>query len=267
MFELTLETALVTDINDPSKQGKIQINIESKFKKIQKDLLPWAIPLISNVSESTMSMNLPSVGSQVWILRDTFWKRFYYISNRYFYNLFDFSKVKGLLDKCDKINKEYSKIRFEYFEDGSLIFHNNSDGSSGIITKQGTIIFIDNEGNLVKSINKDEITEIKGNREINIKGKDTFSVNGNSEYSIKGKDIRNVTSNLEYKANGSVTLKSNTVQLVEIGNTVSTLGQILNEICTDLSTLVTVGNDKTQTSPTLSAQMSALLPRIKMTFK
>ena len=87
-------------------------------------------------------------------------KRFYYLTNRYFYNLFDFSKVSGLLDKCDKINKDYKNIRFNYYEDGTLLFHNNNDGSSGIVTSQGTVIYIDTFENL--TANDYSLTVING---------------------------------------------------------------------------------------------------------
>lgn len=265
--DLTLHCAKVTDIDDRDKQGKIQINIESRFKDFKKDDYPWAIPLLSDVSESTMSFNPPKVNSQVWVLVDKYFKRFYYLTNRYFYNLFDFSKVSGLLDKCDKINKDYKNIRFNYYEDGTLLFHNNNDGSSGIITSQGTFIYINKDGDFVRNIKKDEIIEIKGNKEETIKGKNNVEIDGNSEFVCKGKDIRNVTSNIEYTAKGQVTLKSSTSALIEIGNAVTTLGSILQELCTDLSTLTTVGTSTQQTSPTLTSQMLSLLPKIKTTFK
>ena len=267
MFDLTLETAKVVDINDKDKQGKIQINIESKFKNFKKDLLPWAIPLFSDTSSDTMNFNPPSVNSQVWILVDKYYKRFYYLTNRYFYNLFDFSKVSGLLDKCNKINKDYQNITFRYFKDKTLIFHNNEDGSSGIITSQGTVIYIDKDGDFIRNIEKNEITEIKGDRQETIKGKNKIDINGTSEITIKGKDTRNMNSNMDYIANGSVTLKSKSNGLIDIGNVVGTIGSILTELCTDLSALVTVGTKTTQTSPTLTAQMSALLPKIKLIFK
>ena len=267
MFDLTLETAKVVDINDKDKQGKIQINIESKFKNFNKDLLPWAIPLFSDTSFDTMSFNPPSVDSQVWVLRDEYWKRFYYLTNRYFYNLFDFSKVSGLLDKCDKINKDYQNITFRYFKDKTLIFHNNEDGSSGIITSQGTVIYINKDGDFVRNIEKNEITEIKGDRQEIIKGKNKTEVNGASEIIIKGKDSRTINSNMEYSTTGSISLKSKTNSLVELGNVVGTIGSILTELCTDLSDLVTVGSETTQTSPTLTTQMLTLLPKIKMIFK
>ena len=235
MFDLTLETAKVVDINDKDKQGKIQINIESKFKNFKKDLLPWAIPLFSDTSSDTMSFNPPSVNSQVWVLVDKYYKRFYYLTNRYFYNLFDFSKVSGLLDKCDKINKDYQNITFHYFKDKTLIFHNNNDGSSGIVNSQNSIIYIDKDGSFVREINKDELSTIKGK--------------------------------MEYKVDGNIIIKSPKNSTVEIGNTVSTLGKILQELCDDLSKLQTIGSPGTHTSPTLTAQMTVLNTKIKNVFK
>ena len=264
--DLTLYCAKVTDIDDKDKQGKIQINIESHFKDFKKDDYPWAIPLLSDVSESTMSFNPPKVDSRVWVLVDKYFKRFYYLTNRYFYNLFDFSKVSGLLDKCNKINKDYKNIRFNYYEDGTLLFHNNNDGSSGIVTSQGTVIYIDKDGDLVRNVEKDEITEIKGNKNETIKGKNIVNIDGNSDITIKGNDTRSVTSNIDYNAKGNIKLKS-TTSTVEIGNTISTLGSILQELCTDLSSLTTVGEMGPATSPTLTAQMQSLLVKIKMVFK
>ena len=265
--DLTLYCAKVTDIDDTDKQGKIQINIESRFKDFKKDDYPWAIPLLSDVSESTMSFNPPKVDSQVWVLVDKYWKRFYYLTNRYFYNLFDFSKVSGLLDKCDKINKDYKNIRFNYYEDGTLLFHNNNDGSSGIINSQGTIIYINKDGDFVRNIEKDEITEIKGKREEKIKGKNIVEIGGNSEITIKGKETKNITSDLDYTTKTNVKLKSSTGGLLEFGNSVSTLGSILQELCQDLSSLTTVGSPAQHTSPTLTAQMLSLIAKIKMVFK
>lgn len=267
MFDLSLRTALVVSIDDPDKEGKIQISIESVSEGWRKDLLPWAIPLISNVADGTMEMHLPKVNSQVWVLVDKYFKRFYYISNRYFYNLFDFSKVSGLLEKCDKIDTEYKNIDFKYFADKTLLFHNNSDGSSGIITSQGTLMYIDKEGNLIKEIEKDEKVTIKGNKEETIKGKETIEVDGQSSTTYKNKRIIDCKSTYECTTQGSITLKAKNPSLVEIGNTVTTLGYVLAEICQDLASLTTVGSPAMHTSPTLTSQMTALLPKIKSTFK
>ena len=267
MFDLTLYTAKVISIEDEDKQGKIQVSIESVSDGWDKDLLPWAIPLISNVADGTMEMHLPKKDSQVWVLVDKYFKRFYYLSNRYFYNLFDFSKVSGLLNKCTKIDTEYKNIDFKYYLDGTLLFHNNSDGSSGIITSQGTLMYIDKEGTLVKEIEKDEKITTKGNKEETIKGKENIEVNGQSLTTYKNKRIVECKSSYECTTQGTITLKAKTPSLVEIGNSVTTLGYVLAEICQDLSSLRTVGSPANHTSPTLTAQMLALLPKIKSTFK
>lgn len=267
MFDLKLYTGKAISIDDPDKQGKVQVSIESVSDRWNKDLLPWAIPLISNVADGTMEMHLPKEGSQLWVLIDKYYKRFYYISNRYFYNLFDFSNVSGLLDKCNKIDTEYKNIDFKYYLDGTLLFHNNSDGSSGIITSQGTLMYIDKEGTLVKEIEKDEKITIKGNKEETIKGKETVEVNGQSSTTYKNKRTIDCKSSLEVNTQSSITIKAKTPSLLEIGNTVTTLGYVLAEICQDLSSLQTVGSPANHTSPTLTAQMLALLPKIKATFK
>jgi hypothetical protein len=272
MFDLTLKTAKVISIEDKDKQGKIQIQIESEMKNYKSNLYPWAIPLFSNVSENTMNMDLPSVNSQVWILVDKYYKRFYYLSNRYFYNLFDFSKVSGLLNKCDKINKDYENLVFRYFKDKTLLFHNNEDGSSGIITKHGTVIYINEDGDLVKNIKNDEVIEIEGNKSETIKKDNELSIKGDNDVSINGKNTISSKS-LDYSATGSISIKSKSIELIELGNNVSTLGKILNEICTNLSTLKVTGitpypsEPIALVSPDLAIQMSTLIPKIQRTFK
>ena len=267
MFDLKLYTGKTISIDDKDKEGKIQVSIESVSEGWRKDLLPWAIPLISNVSNGTMEMHLPKEGSQVWVLVDKYFKRFYYLSNRYFYNLFDFSKVSGLLNKCDKINTEYKNIDFKYFADKTLLFHNNSDGSSGIITSQGTLIYIDKDGTLIKEIEKDETITVNGDKKETVKGKNTVEIGDDSTTTYKGKKVEECKSSYECTTQGAITLKAKTSSLVEIGNAVATLGSILTELCQDLSALTTQGNEYTQTSPTLTAQMASLLPKIKSTFK
>ena len=267
MFELKLYTGKTISIDDPDQQGKIQISIESVSEGWRKDLLPWAIPLISNVSNGTMEMHLPKEGSQVWVLVDKYFKRFYYLSNRYFYNMFDFSKVSGLLNKCDKIDTEYKNIDFKYYLDGTLLFHNNSDGSSGIITSQGTLIYIDKDGTLVKEIEKDETITVNGDKKETVKGKNTVEIGDDSTTTYKGKKVEECKSSYECISQTSITLKSKTPSLIEIGNSISTLGSILTELCQDLASLTIQGTGVPQTSPKLTAQMATLLPKIKSTFK
>ena len=267
MFQLTLETAKVVSVDDEDKAGKVQINIEHKMKGVKKDLLPWAIPFFSKTSDSTWSNHPPKVGSEIWVFVDEYWKRFYYLSNRYFYNLFNYDKTKGLLDKCEKINKEYKNLDFTYFEDGSLIFHNNSDGSSGIINSQGTLLYLDKEGSLINEIEKDEKTTIKGNREERIKGKDTITVEGQTSFKYNNTYALDCDRTMDFKSQGNASFKSKGQGILDIGNTTNTLGAILKELCQDLAQLVTSGSPSTHTSPQLTSQMIALINKINMVFK
>lgn len=267
MFDLILETAKVISVDDTTKQGKVQINIEHKMKGIKSNLYPWAIPFFSKTSDSTWSNHPPKVGSEIWVLVDKYWKRFYYLSNRYFYNLFNYDKTNGLLDKCNKINKDYKNLDFTYFEDGTLIFHNNSDGSSGIINSQGTLLYIDKDGSVINEIEKDEKITIKGNKEEIIKGKDNITVDGQTSLKYKNSYSLDCDRNMDFKSQTNASFKSKGMGLIEIGNVSQTLGAILTELCQDLSSLVTVGTSKTQTSPTLTAQMVGLIAKIKTVFK
>ncbi len=265
MFELTLETAKVVSVDDPDKQGKIQINIEPKMKGVKKELFPWAIPLFSNTSSNTLGNHPPKENSQVWVLVDKYWKRFYYLSNRYFYNLFDFSKAKGLLDKCDKIDKSYKNLDFTYYEDGTLVFHNNEDGSSGIITSSGTSLYVDKDGNFINDINNDYKINVKNNKEEVITKDDIKDVKNNGDYKYKNLNIK-CNNSVNVESVGNASFKSNATGLVEIGNTVNTLGAILTELCNDLIALKTTGSPITHTAPELSIQMVSLIAKIKSVF-
>lgn len=267
MFDLSLKTARVMSVDDPDKQGKIQISIEPEFKDMKTNLLPWAIPMISNTSNSSIENHPPKVDSKIWILVDKYYKRFYYISNRYFYNLFDFSKVSGLLDKCEKINKDYKNIDFKYYIDGTLVFHNNSDGSSGMITKHGTLIYVNENGDLIKKIEGNSESTINKDNTENISGKHTVNVDGNCSINCKKRYELESSGNLEISSKSEMSFASKTNGLVKIGNTVNTLGSILSELCQDLSVLTTTGSAGVSTSPTLTSQMTVLLSKIKMTFK
>ena len=267
-MELELDTAKVVSIEDKDKQGKIQINIESKFKNFKTSDYPWAIPLLSYTSDSTMNFNPPKKDSQIWILHDKYWKRFYYLSNRYFYKLFDFDKIKDLLDKLDDIDKEYKNLIFTYHLDKTLTFHNNKDGSTGIINPQGTILYINKDGSIIKKIEKDETVEIKGDRKEKIEGNYTNEILKDSEITISGKDIKKVKSNIDYTTETDISIKSKSIGTVEIGNSTSTIGSILTELCSALTSMTTVGSENSQTiSPTSIRQITNVLSKIKATFK
>ena len=106
-MELKLYTAKVIDIDDTDKKGKIQIRILPELKDVANNDLPWAIPFSSYNSSSIFSNDPLEVGSIIRVLVDKYWKRFYYIGNMSFYNIFNFDNVTSSLDQASEIsNKE-----------------------------------------------------------------------------------------------------------------------------------------------------------------
>ena len=88
------------------------------------------------------------------------------------------------------------------------------------------------------------------------------------EYNINGKDIRSVNSNIDYTSNGSIRLKSKTINQVEIGNAINTLGSILQELCYDLTMLTTTGSEYSHSaSPIFIGLINSLQSKVKLTFK
>jgi len=158
--ELCLRKAIVINIDDPDKKGKIQVRVLPDLKNVEDNLLPWAIPYSSLNSTSIMSNDLPEVNSIVRVFVREDYQRVYYMLNQYFYSLFDFNKVDSALSKISTISdKQYKNIVFRLYIDGGLEFHNNSTGEHGFIHKSGNSIYMDKDGKIL----------LKG-QEINLNG-------------------------------------------------------------------------------------------------
>ena len=272
MINFKLYDATVIDTDDTDKQGKVKIKIQPYFENIEDDGLPWAIPFIQDSTSKTLSNDLPSVGSTIRVLVSDNWKRFYYLGNRYFYNLFDFSKVSDKLSDLENINTDYKNLIFRLFEDGSLTFHNISDGSHGFIQSSGSYIYFDKNGSIITSSEKDIDITHKG--ELNYENDGKMTIHTKDDLSIKSDKNTNIESTVKLSEKGkSVEINSDTTidikskALIDIGNDVSSIGKILLELMTDLSTLTTIGSPTNHTSPTLTAQMSTLITKLNSTFK
>ena len=235
--ELFLHTAQVLKIDDEDKKGRVQIKILPEMEKAES--FPWAMPFITYSSEKTLENDLPSEGSVIRVLRDKTWKRFYYLPNRYFYGLYDFSKISDIFDdkSLENVDTEYKNIKFRLFEDGTLVFHNNSDGSHGIIQSTGSYTVFNSEGTLLANLQKDMKVNQEGNTEyrqkgnlnfeidkdMNITGHDLLSLLLDKELTVRGKDICDMVFDKD------VTLRGDSGDLLLFGNQGSTLGQILVE--------------------------------------
>jgi hypothetical protein len=144
---LVLRKGIVIDIDDPDKKGKIKIRVLPDLKNVNDNLLPWFSPFISRNSTSIMSNDLLEVGSKVRVLIRKDYQRGYYLSNMYFYGLFNFDTISKKLSSSGLINNiDYKNLVFRLYLDGGLEFHNNSTGEHGYIHKSGSIYFIDKDG-------------------------------------------------------------------------------------------------------------------------
>ncbi|MGD9678181.1 MAG: hypothetical protein AB7V16_07430 [Vulcanibacillus sp.] len=161
MVSLTLYEALVVDINDETKKRKVKVRLLPEHKDVKEVNLPWASPFTGANDELEFENDLPEKDSVVYILVDKYFKRFYYIGNKYFYNLFDYAKVEDSLSNASEVsNTDYKNIKFRLYPDGGLEFHNKIDGSHGFIHKSGNYSIFDSTG---KVFIKADSIELNGN--------------------------------------------------------------------------------------------------------
>lgn len=148
-MDLKLYTAKVISIDDTEKKGAIKIQVLPELKDVKTSDLPWAVPFISLNSTSVFSNDLPEVNSIIRVLIDKYWKRFYYLGNEFFYNIFNYDTVNTKLGDASEItNKDYKNLKFHLYKDGGLEFHNNQDGSHGFIHKSGSYSVFDSSGKI-----------------------------------------------------------------------------------------------------------------------
>lgn len=281
--ELFLHTAQVMKIDDEDKQGKVQIKILPEMEKVED--FPWAMPFVTHLSENTLENDLPEENSIIRVLVDKTWKRFYYLPNRYFYGLYDFSKISDTLEDADldNVDTEYKNLHFRLFADGTLIFHNDSDGSHGLIQSTGSYTVFNADGSLLANIQKDIKVNQEGDTDYTQKGNTKFSQEGNVDCTIEKditltvKDMIDVAVDKAFSVTGkdkcnmvfdsSIALRVNGGALTEFGNQVATLGDILIELMTDLADLITMGPPTLHTSPKLTGEMTALMAKTRQVFK
>ena len=250
-LKLSLFRATVIDILDEDNKGKIKVRVLPNLNDVDESLLPWAIPFDSRCSQNCLSMDLPEVGSTIRVLVDECWKRFFYLQNQYFYTFFDFTKISDKLSNLENIDTTYENIIFRLYQDNSLSFHNNLDSSHGYIHSNGSYIYIDSEGSIIASSEKDIKITSKGLYEQNVEGTQTYNTKGD----------------LTLTSDGNIGLKSSKNGKLTVGNSTSTLGKLFVELIDDLAQLQTVGSPGNHTSPTLTAQMNILKQKWNMVFE
>jgi len=180
MIELNLYEAIVVDTNDDTKKRRIKIRVLPEHKDVKASDLPWASPYYGIGSNDESENDLPIKDSIVGVFIDKYFKRFYYIGNKFFYDIFDFSVVDSAISKASEIsNKDYKNIKFRLYVDGGLEFHNKQDGSHGFIHKSGSYSIFDADGNIISD---------SKSKDMKVRGKN-IEIESNSSTTIKGLSV------------------------------------------------------------------------------
>jgi hypothetical protein len=177
-----LTNAKVIDINDSEKKRRVKVQPLPELKDVIGTTdLPWAIPFSTFNSSSIMENDLPEVNSLIRLLVSNDWKRFYYLNNRFFYDVFNYTTIDTKLGTItDLSNKDYQNMIFRLYKDGGLDFHNNTNGDHGYLHKSGSYTLFDDAGNIITNANGKEM-------QINNAGKITFTSTGTLD--IKGSAV------------------------------------------------------------------------------
>ncbi len=180
MLNLKLYEAKIIDTEDSTKKRLVKIRILPEHIDVRDSDLPWAAPFTSVHSADEMENDLPQKDSIIYVLVDSLFKRFYYLQGKFFYNLFDYSKVESALSNASSISdKNYNNIKFRLYEDGGLEFHNKKDGSHGFIHKSGSYSIFDKDGNCILDVGSKEV-KINATGKVVIDGQN-IELNGNTK--------------------------------------------------------------------------------------
>ena len=272
-MELVLKTAKVLNIDDEDKTGKIQIQVFPEMSNLKDtSSCPWAIPFLSDNTSGesetfSMSNNLPEVNSTIWVLVDVkTWKRFYYVSKRYFETCFDFTKCTDAIESISnnnsisELDETYANLRFNLLSNGTLMWHNVDDCSCGIIQNKiadnPSYIIFDKEGNLNIESGKDLNISVDGDEIKKVAGDETITYDGS--YSLNASD------DISIQSDKSITLSSTSSSKATIGNSVGTLA-LLSDIIDEInSTIDNICNMQTYGSPALHTVMPTTITNLTL---
>jgi hypothetical protein len=254
----------ITNNDDPLQIGRVQIKLIPEMEDISDDsLLPWIRPFIlEQSSTSSYSNHIPNVGEMVFCLfLDDFYKNGYWIGRNAIDGFFNHEEVKSSLSNIDDINiPSYPQPEFIKYSDGSIIFRNNDNGETGIVSSGGSYAIMNSKGEIIlnNGINyfklKEDTIEILNNKLFSIMNNDgTKKVNIDFEtgkIEIVNDSLDIITGNIIIRAkslNSEILVNENT-SLKEI-KTVSNeyfenIGGTKKEVIGEDKVQTIVGNDK-----------------------
>jgi hypothetical protein len=193
MIELKLYTGKVISVDDEDKKGRIQIKILPEMKDVNDSDCPFLEYFFGNSSEDELVQDFPPVNTLVWCLCDENFYDKYYLGRRNIKGTYDFDTVKDLLDSIDDItysDTDYKSLKFYLYEDGSLFFHNKSEGYRGFLHKDSTYDLYDKDGNRFIYGKDKDIKIYNDNGYFLIPTNGNIEINGDQDYAVAYNDLK-----------------------------------------------------------------------------
>lgn len=144
-------TAIVTDVLDPERRGRVKVRIMPELYDTPVEQLPWVefySPGIGIGADSSAHI-VPSLGTYVKvIIEDPQWNNIKwthgdYIPGREGYRFVHELNVKELSPQT------YPQPNMQRTADGTIIFHNTETGEIGIVKQDGTYFLMGLQGQVV----------------------------------------------------------------------------------------------------------------------
>jgi len=188
--------AKVINNKDPKKMDRIQIDIPHLFKKVPKDDLPWAYPMLQSTGGEDIAYGkscIPEKDSMIWVTienMELFDPIFYFANYSYsdtnsIYNT-AFLKVKSLI----KSATSYGAAKFTIFKNGITIGVDSSDSNPELFMyhPKGTSLLIDKDGATNLSIDTDKaVLKISKTGKTELTIKDEFILKADKDITIETK--------------------------------------------------------------------------------
>jgi len=266
---------VVVDNNDPTKSGRVTIRVFPMFRGVSDAALPWAILADTGFggSANTGSVNIPMIGSHVWLFFENGDHRFpvYFAGAPAIQNSSpDLPKTSREADPTistvvstqrktgvamasggtwdeptqsqatvypnNHVWKTSKGLTIELDEtDGAMRFH--------IFHPSGTRVEVDNTGNEIHHVQGDSYDIVVGNGKIYITGNADTTVDGNDGVKVGGNLSVVVGGNADITVTGNSTITATDVSVISSGaTTVNSTGAVS----------VTSGASVTVSAPSIS---------------
>lgn len=158
--------------SDGQRLGRIQVKSLPEHKDIQDSDCPWFRAFLSTANGDEFNFNPPPIGSLVWVLSNPeFQITSFYLPASFIDGFFKISEVESNLSQIQDINLgSYPDLAFNKTADGSIMFHNKTNGAMGILHKSGSYVTISESGDIVSRSSATSSIEVKADGNVIVSG-------------------------------------------------------------------------------------------------